>query len=244
MSPCTLIVVLLVLVVVISQVGYLSLDCRCSHVWRERRALMIPPTTNYDATRFEVFVISLPTRDDRREHIRQQLNGRIDYTFFDAIRPAPGRRVLPVGKLGCALSHRAMWMRAVTDNTNILVFEDDIVVTDWDVFRDQIDVLLANEGWDLAFFGHCYEEEGAEVCTYFRASVKPLCLHAYMITPRAARLLLKHNNTCGHNDVQVKNAIRSGTVRSVSAYPQVVKQTWATDGPTLSSDLKDARGFK
>lgn len=202
----------------------------------------------YDPTAFQVFVISLAHRTDRRDHMREQLEGHIKYSFFDAVRPDEKRapfQVLPRGKLGCALSHRAMWLRAATDNANTLILEDDVVVLDWNLFYEQIDSLLQNTKWDIAFLGHCFETESANSCIRgFKQSVQPLCLHAYMVTPSGARLLLRNTDLCSHNDQCVKQLIKQNRMRGVSAFPSVIMQTSQLDSvPTLPSDLSTGTGF-
>ena len=90
----------------------------------------------------KIFVISLQSSHDRREHIRRQLDPLgLDYAFFDAIEGAigyhffdpydedqfllnTGRRVID-GEVGCYASHLALWKRCLEMNQPILIMEDD-----------------------------------------------------------------------------------------------------------------------
>jgi GR25 family glycosyltransferase involved in LPS biosynthesis len=115
----------------------------------------IPFTTNASCShngshatlsRMKVFVISLRKSSDRRTHMTNLLNTLgVSFEFFDAFdglalpSDAPaydadawlknnGTPMTP-GELGCAMSHRAIYERMVTDNIpEALILEDDVVI--------------------------------------------------------------------------------------------------------------------
>ena len=73
----------------------------------------------------------------------------------------------------------------------------------------------------------------------FYKSVRPVCRHAYFVSPIAAYKLLKYTNLCGHGDHQLRKIIRKKLVKSISAFPSVVIQSRETDKiPTFESDLE------
>lgn len=95
-----------------------------------------------------IHVISLAEADQRREHVRAQLD-RLGcaFSFFDAADGSAGRllfeavntrkhlintgRLPTTGEIGCYASHLGLWQRCVTDNEPICILEDDCHLEDF-----------------------------------------------------------------------------------------------------------------
>lgn len=128
----------------------------------------------------KIYVISLNTRTDRREHIKNEfskltgLNNR--YSFFDAIYGKESKYMLEyakkrniikesnnmnLGQIGCILSHYLLWERcyleihSTNENEWILVFEDDVEFHP-DFTNEKFDEYLKNLPDDAEFFKLCY----------------------------------------------------------------------------------------
>ena len=206
--------------------------------------------TNAGGDEIKAYVISLISRSDRRTHIRENLKGVLsNYELFDAIVPSEEQmkgQVLPKGKLGCSLSHRAIWTKILKSGVPALILEDDIFVEEKE-FHDIIKTALANaDKWDAVFIGHCFEEVGEKAFGGFHKSVRPRCRHGYIVSPRGASVLLTKTNLCSFGDEQLGALILNGGLRSLSFHPSPIKQSWQIDGiASLRSDLHDAKvGFK
>ena len=108
-----------------------------------------------------VKVINLPSREDRRRHMTQQLEGvTLPWSFFDARKEPPpdlpyhpetalwarGRPLTP-GELGVFASHVALWRWLVSESDLDLlcVLEDDVIVDS--VFFNRIPEMYAAEPW-------------------------------------------------------------------------------------------------
>ena len=93
------------------------------------------------------FVINLSHRTDRKQSFINQA-GDIDYQFVPAVYGKRVRhlldnvwpewvdpilnRTMNVGEIGCLLSHHALWQKCIDLNEPIVIFEDDIQLTNYD----------------------------------------------------------------------------------------------------------------
>lgn len=156
--------------------------------------------------KIEVKVISLKKRQDRRDYTNQHLSERYDFTFFDAIdgkthkfTPEENKlfknsefhtyNVYPEACKGICLSNYYLWEYAVENNTNLVIFEDDVIITSpawfvWEeMFKDDFDIhFLTNQ----KEFANCY---------------------AYLVTVKGAKKLIQHFNEVGFKD-QLDNDLR------------------------------------
>lgn len=143
-----------------------------------------------------VFVISLPTADERRRSISNQLvRFKIQFDFIDACwgkdfigdpscydeskaRKSEGRALSP-GEVGCALSHSGVYRRMVEEGiASALILEDDVILSD-----ELPEALTAIER-DLVQ-GQIVILERCDV--YRRSSRRPLIPGYAVATPRFVR---------------------------------------------------------
>jgi glycosyl transferase family 25 len=103
----------------------------------------------------EVFVISLSTASQRRQHINQEFAKKnLDFTFFDALTPEPagefanqlGLRVddtlLTKGEIACFMSHVFLWNKMINENIpHMAIFEDDIYL------GENVKAFLTDNSW-------------------------------------------------------------------------------------------------
>jgi glycosyl transferase, family 25 len=127
-----------------------------------------------------VFVVSLARASERRERVRARLAG-LDFRFLDAVdkleldrekllaggvcdeRATPRafrhRADMPLGHVGCSLSHRAIYEQIVENGwRRVIVLEDDVVPK-----AGALDLLPAAlgqlpEGWELCYLGYLGNE--------------------------------------------------------------------------------------
>ncbi|HEY6005313.1 MAG TPA: glycosyltransferase family 25 protein [Anaeromyxobacter sp.] len=123
-----------------------------------------------------IFVVSLPRAAERRQRARDRLAG-LDFRFLDAVdkldldreklraqgiyderrtpRAFRHRADMPLGHVGCSLSHRAIYEEVVKNGwRRVLVLEDDVVP-----HPGALDLLPATlgqlpEGWELCYLGY------------------------------------------------------------------------------------------
>ena len=154
----------------------------------------------------EVKVLSLKKRQDRRNYTNKHLKTRYNYTFWDAIdgkthqfTPEENKlfensefhtyNVYPEACKGVCLSNYRMWEYAVKNNTNLVIFEDDVIITsaEWfiweEMFKDDFDLhFLTNQ----KHFANCY---------------------AYLVSVNGAKKLIQHFDKVGFKD-QLDNDLR------------------------------------
>ena len=97
----------------------------------------------------KIFVINLPSSEDRREAIRGAFRDmEVDFEFFEAVDGRKGlshdlerlqadkhrtyfrSRPLAPGEKGCYASHYRLWQKCVELNEPILILEDDCLPTE------------------------------------------------------------------------------------------------------------------
>lgn len=156
----------------------------------------------------QIYIISLPSAAERRDHIQQQFaNSRHSFEFFDAVdgrqaahplfnRYNEAKRLrckgygMTPGELGCFASHYLLWEKCVQVDEPIVVIEDDAQLEPW--FDDSFDDLAAFTpyGYLRLFVNGRYRpftvidtSQRHKVVHYHRG---PGATRAYFITPSAA----------------------------------------------------------
>jgi GR25 family glycosyltransferase involved in LPS biosynthesis len=143
---------------------------------------------------YEVKVLSLKRRIDRRDYITNLIGEKYPFTFFDAIDGSEMDinldifknsdyhlwNVNPNSVKAVALSNMEIWKESVTKNKNICIFEDDIDLTN----NGQLDLEeLFKKDFDIHFLNN--------ITQWF-----PNC-YCYLIKPKGAEKLLNHFNING-----------------------------------------------
>lgn len=143
---------------------------------------------------YEVKVLSLKRRSDRREYITNLISEKYPFTFFDAIDGSETEivdnlfknsdyhlwNVNPNSVKAVALSNMQIWKESVNKNKNICIFEDDIdLVNDEKLNLDK----LFEKDFDIHFLNN--------ITQWF-----PNC-YCYLVKPEGAQKLLNHFNANG-----------------------------------------------
>jgi len=143
---------------------------------------------------YEVKVLSLKRRIDRREYITNLIGEKYPFTFFDAIDGSEMEidhdifknsdydlwNVNPNSVKAVALSNMEIWKESLIENKNICVFEDDIDLTNdeqlnlEELFKKDFDIHFLNN--ITQWFPNCY---------------------CYLVKPKGAENLLKYFNIHG-----------------------------------------------
>lgn len=128
-----------------------------------------------------VFVVSLLRAAERRQRMRERLAG-LDYRFLDAFdkldldreklrasgiydegrtpRAFRHRADMPLGQVGCSLSHRAIYEQVVANGwRRVVILEDDLVpqVEALDLLPDALEQLPPS--WELCYLGYLGNKE-------------------------------------------------------------------------------------
>ncbi len=138
---------------------------------------------------YEIKVLSLKRRTDRREYIKNLISKKYPFEFFDAIDGIQEHisidlfsnsdyhlwNVNPNCVRAVALSNMMIWEESVKYNKNICIFEDDI-----DLIKDEIIDLknLFQKDFDIHFLNN--------ITQWF-----PNC-YCYLIKPSGAKKLIDH----------------------------------------------------
>jgi GR25 family glycosyltransferase involved in LPS biosynthesis len=143
---------------------------------------------------YEVKVLSLKRRIDRRDYITNLIGEKYPFTFFDAIDGSEMEidheifknsdyhlwNVNPNSVKAVALSNMEIWKESVSKNKNICIFEDDIDLTN----NEQLDLeKLFKKDFDIHFLNNITQWV-------------PNC-YCYLIKPEGAEKLLNHFNING-----------------------------------------------
>ena len=158
---------------------------------------------------YEIVVISLPMRTDRRNHIRMVFSEKnIPYVFFDAIHgksefgkiikeydiSKASAEYLSKGSIGCIISHYRSWERLLSSNNDImLVFEDDVVIHF--EYETLVNILsLIPQDCDILYFGsRKWMSTGSEKGNIIEI-FKPFSIRrgafGYLITKKGAQKLI------------------------------------------------------
>lgn len=111
----------------------------------------------------QIYVISMLSSQERREHIRTQFEKQnIDFKFFDAFVPSErlnqtvetiipnlAKTWLSPGERGCFMSHLMLWKECIDNHMDYLyVFEDDVILS------SESSKFLNNTSWLRERFGN------------------------------------------------------------------------------------------
>jgi GR25 family glycosyltransferase involved in LPS biosynthesis len=152
-----------------------------------------------------------------------------------------------IGGVGCALSHIAVWQwLADSDHEMVLVFEDDAVVPPNFIARanqciKESTILKDPKKWDMWLLGGIWDDltkiPGEEVT--FRIGSYVL-FHAYILTKRAARILLKDVYPIhSHIDIWVSIYSYLNDVRIVGCKKLMLRQN-----DKVKTDIQSDKGCK
>jgi GR25 family glycosyltransferase involved in LPS biosynthesis len=152
-----------------------------------------------------------------------------------------------IGGVGCALSHIAVWQwLADSDHEMVLVFEDDAVVPPNFIARanqciKESAILKDPKKWDIWLLGGIWDDltkiPGEEVT--FRIGSYVL-FHAYILTKRAARILLKDVYPIhSHIDIWVSIYSYLNDVRIVGCKKLMLRQN-----DKVKTDIQSDKGCK
>ncbi len=167
----------------------------------------------------EVFVVSRPSRSDRREAIASQLTDcqlpthftsdwgeSFDWTTFEPrllseLQLFPWRipsdnvwwsRELKLGEIGCSLAHDACWRRFLNGGADVaIVLEDDAVLTAGLSYLSTCTLaLLRGSGWDLCYLGRVPMAADQPSRPGLVRPGYSHCTYGYLLTRHAAEQLV------------------------------------------------------
>ena len=162
---------------------------------------------------FKKYVINLEHRKDRKE-VFENNNSEIlgEYEFSDAVNGYElsynelkeyGYDVnhdwidpilktpLTKGEVGCFLSHYSLWVECIEKNETFIIFEDDAIVTDR--FNELEIQSLLHKNYNFIYLGWKEMLESKNLNDTFVIPKYPYWGLAYVITPEAAKVLVKKN---------------------------------------------------
>jgi len=102
-----------------------------------------------------IFYINLESRTDRKQHVEYQLKkvGFTRFERFNAIK-MPVSSNSSNSRIGCSMSHiRCLELAKQRGYTYVVICEDDILFTQPDLFKNQLNKFLSNKhSWDVVLF--------------------------------------------------------------------------------------------
>lgn len=124
---------------------------------------------------------------------------------------------LTAGEVAVSLSQRDALSRFLNNSNahNALILEDDFTING-DALKERLNYSLpvleaASNPWDILFLGRCHDH--CEYDQYLGADVyqvfNPVCLHAYAINRRAAKMIIEAARLCKGSNCPIDNVVRS-----------------------------------
>jgi len=134
---------------------------------------------------YEIKVLSLKRRTDRREFIIKQIDGKYPFTFFDAI---DGKELVVTTEIenyfkdsdyhqwnvdvrcvmSVFLSNMEMWKESINGNKNLCIFEDDTNIDPIEIdeinnlFKEDFDIYILVKRWIPNCYSYLIKPEGAK----------------------------------------------------------------------------------
>lgn len=187
-----------------------------------------------------LFVIAIPSRMD---YIIGSLKtyGLLpgSYAFVPPVmKTTVNTKELPLimkpGEVACYRSHlRAMRMFLQDPDANTaLILEDDIrLCPSYDLFQKRLAALkqeLQTVGkWDIVYFGRCLDRcfMNKSVSLQLVKNTSPICLHAYALTRKGARKILRQAHPIQVPiDILVLKLVTLGKLKALSVSPSLFYQ--------------------
>lgn len=140
---------------------------------------------------YEIKVLSLKKRQDRRNFITEHINGKYPFSFFDAI---DGKKLILTDEINklfknsdyhlwnvdvrCViavfLSNMEMWKESVSRNKNLCIFEDDVIINPNEIqeidslFEKDFDIYFLVKEWVPNCYSYLIKPQGAKkLLSYF-----------------------------------------------------------------------------
>lgn len=211
-------------------------------------------------------VISLVDCVDRRAACRAQLDAipGLDWRFLDAV-DGRGRGGYPVcydpvwaervagyrlvgSEIACFMSHRLAWWACVTAGQPLLVLEDDLQLGP--SFATAIRTALARrDAWDILRLQGLRETSSTRVAdlggaALVRNRADPWGSTAYVVTPAAARALLRHSRRIMEPVDTFLVRVRRHRQRLLAVIPYPVTITGADSSMTDRPSRRRLRGWR
>lgn len=131
------------------------------------------------------------------------------------------------GEIGCYDAHVRLWNRIAKMSGPVLVMEDDASMfynqeTSQRLRHIFDELKRTKQKWDILYLGHYGDRMvGAEVAPGIRVASMWQGLFAYLITPRAAKILANGAWPMRHpSDMYVGTKIKPGQIRALRAEPR------------------------
>jgi GR25 family glycosyltransferase involved in LPS biosynthesis len=120
------------------------------------------------------------------------------------------------------LSHIKLWNQLANITEPVLILEDDAII------NDDLNKLVIPDDFDLVFIGHCYETMGQRINQFVYQSVKPICLHGYLVSPKGIKKLIKATQNTTRIEEPIDNylaaLIQQNYLISYSIHPEFISQ--------------------
>ena len=203
----------------------------------------------------KVYVISLPKR---REYMNNLMNkNNIKFKLIDALTPDNTPKdylynnnyisnicSLNNGRIYCHMSHIKVMNDIINNNyKNAFIFEDDIDNDNFNINNfNNLSKILKNipKDYDIFYLGKCWDikNKNVKVNDYVYKPFKPLCRHAYGVTNRCAKKIVKYTlpMTIFPGDQMYVQLIKNKIINAYSSYEQIFTQNRKKFGSNLGND--------
>jgi GR25 family glycosyltransferase involved in LPS biosynthesis len=208
-------------------------------------------------------VINLKRREDRKQHFLEKNHFLNEVEFLGALdgkqldrptlvklgfgtnkswRDPYHNRKMTKGEAGCAISHMQAWRYCLQENEPVIIFEDDAIVDEsrWD--EKKFASLL--EEHNLVYLAHLEQEDDPTIIDdEFVVPKYPYNLHAYIITPEAAHILLSTNFKNALIPVDDYVALMMNRLKPIAYSNNIVNQIPRDESPTDIEPLSEEDYF-
>jgi GR25 family glycosyltransferase involved in LPS biosynthesis len=178
-------------------------------------------------SKYSTYVLYIP---ERYEYIKKELDKTtLNPIFIEGYDKTKLSKSLideqgkTSGKIACHMGHLYILDKFLkSDDDYAFILEDDIYFTDHNIIKGKIDYIInvCPRDSDIIFVSYCLED-----CKYidnmklFSKGKRPLCRHAYIVSRRCAKIILKEtwpmNKFPGPGgDNSYVNLIKNNTIQS------------------------------
>jgi len=217
---------------------------------RQRAMARLALVTNLALERIEAFDGNIVTIPSSRvsfywSEAARSLNAKFD-TSSRGTQVATSVPMSP-SERGCAASHIELWGKAARDHKPVLILEDDIVLAPQFNQRyaaalaalpDDVDILLL--GYWAPGTEHCLENRSLSTLRRFLFLDYFWGLHAYVLTPRGARILLDNLPVDAPADVYVAKLVNKHQLVAAAVKHKLVKQRTQSTSSIVHTNRQDA----
>ena len=145
------------------------------------------------------------------------------------------------GRIACHLSQIKLLKKFIkSKDKTMFIFEDDLSENIDENYKEIINKSMKYipDDWDIVFFGRCFDycDESLKIYKNLYKTHSPKCRHAYGVTQKGARKILKYSlPMISNGDEMYAKHIKNGNIIAYGITPSIFSQNRDEYGSTLGN---------